>query len=126
MDMKFTAKGLPRDVIQDLENKNHTVSMLVSVVALGLMAVGFVAVLIDAHHMILPGPSALPLVEMITTHLILTGLAAMTLGVMLLAVLPAARIFWAIWIYFRARSFLDVLVAIVVLAELFFSASMGQ
>jgi len=124
--MKFTEKVLPSDVIQDLENRIHTISMLVSVVALGMMAIGFVATVIDTRHLILPGTSALPLAQMINTHLILSGLAAMTLGVVLLAVLPAARIFWAIWIYFRARSFLDVLVAIVVLAELFLSASIGQ
>ncbi|MGA7875896.1 MAG: DUF1634 domain-containing protein [Desulfoferrobacter sp.] len=126
MAIKLSPKALPHSVAQDLENKNHKVSMLISIVALGLMAIGFVATVMDTHHMMLPGTAALPLAQLISAHSIFNGLPAMTIGVILLAFLPTARILWAVWIYFKSRNFLDVAVAIVVLLELFFSTHMGR
>lgn len=100
--------------------------MLISIIALGLMAIGFVETMTDTRHIILPGTSALPLSQLISPHSFFNGLPAMTMGAILLAAIPTARILWAIWIYVKVRDFVDVAVAIVVLVELFLSVRIGR
>lgn len=106
----------------ELEGRMQKVSLLISVAALTLMFVGFAIALVTRHGVKIPGVAALPFRHLFSLHAAADGFTEMSVGIILLAALPMARILLAMWLYIKSRSLIDTVVAIVVLLELIFSA----
>ena len=105
----------------DLETIMHKLSLIVSVTSLLLMIVGLTALVLGGGTLAILGPSVAPLGEMIRLRQHSFALVAMSLGIVLLALLPSVRVFIAAWLYLRRRHWLDMVIALVVLAELLLS-----
>jgi len=125
MEIMPDSSVFPKTAAQELEIKMKKISMLISLVALALMIAGFVDALVIDHGIVIPGINALPLDKVFSEIFLSNGLSEMTIGVLLLAVLPIARILLAMWLYLRAKSLINTAVALVVLLELLFSIHAG-
>ena len=101
------------------------VSLIVSLIGLGLMIAGFVDMLVIGASHPIPGGSVLPLLKLSHVSQVPVSLAAMSEGIVLLALLPALRVFLALWLYLRRHSMLNALVALVVFLELLLSMRAG-
>ena len=114
-----------RKAPKDLEATMQRVSLIVSVVGLGLMLAGFVDVLIIGASFSVPGGSVLPLLKLSHPSQAPASLVAMSTGIVLLALLPAIRVLLALWLYLRRHSVLNTLAALIVLMELLLSMRAG-
>lgn len=108
-----------------LEAKMQKVSLVVSVAGLSLMASGFVGTLVNGASFSVPGGSVLPLPMLLHPSQIPVSLIAMSTGILLLALLPTARVLLALWLYIRHRDGLDTVVALIVVLELLLSMRTG-
>jgi hypothetical protein len=117
----FTKRKAP----EDLEATMQRVSLIVSVVGLGLMLAGFVDMLIIGASFSVPGGSVLPLLRLSYPSQAPASLVAMSAGIVLLALLPAIRVLLALWLYLRRHSVLNTLVALIVFVELLLSMRAG-
>lgn len=100
-------------------------SMGVSGVAFLGMAVGFIWFVGDSHQVPpLPGEPGLPLGSLWQAAGQVPSLALMSLGMVLLGLLPVLRVGLALVFYFRERSRGDALVAVAVLALLLVSMAL--
>jgi uncharacterized membrane protein len=109
----------------DLEATMQRLSLIVSLVGLGLMLAGFLDMLILGTSSSIPGGSVLPLPRFTHPSQAPTGLAAMSGGIVLLALLPSLRVLLAMWLYLRRHSLLNTLVALIVFVELLISMGTG-
>jgi hypothetical protein len=105
----------------DLEAQMRKVSQIVSAVAVGLMLAGLAGNLLVGSHLSLPGGSVMPLHDFLQLPIHPLGLAAMSAGIIMLALLPAVRVLLALDIYVRQRVLVDALAALAVLVELLVS-----
>jgi uncharacterized membrane protein len=103
----------------------RTISLVISLLGLGLMVFGFADVLLHGASLSLPGMAALSPSLLKAGTQIPLGLAAMSAGIVLLSLLPILRVLLALSLYVRGRQTLNVLVALVVFVELLASARMG-
>ena len=110
----------------DLEATMQKLALVVSLVGLALMMSGFVIRFFYHLTWSLPGVSVLPLVMLLHPDTGTLGLEAMSAGIVLLALLPTARVLLALWLYLRQRSWLNSLAALVVLVELLISMRAGS
>ncbi|MBI3951550.1 MAG: DUF1634 domain-containing protein [Acidobacteria bacterium] len=110
----------------DLEAAMRKVSVVVSLVALGLMMVGFVATLMEGASFAVSGDSVVSLSALVRLRGVPMNLLAMNAGIVLLALLPSARVLLAVWLYVRRRDVLNIFVALVVLLELLLSMRTGS
>jgi uncharacterized membrane protein len=101
------------------------VSLAVSLVALGLMIVGFVSTLLDQGSASLSEDSGVSFSKLIRFRAVPPNLLAMSAGIVLLALLPCVRVVLAVWIYIRRKEIVNLLVALVVLLELLMSMRTG-
>ena len=113
------------DIPAALEATMQKVSRIVSVLALGLMVVGFVDLLVSGTSVIMPGGSVLSLSLLARPGQEPISLVAMSAGIILLALLPSVRVLLALKLYVRQRDIVDILVALVVLLELLLSMRVG-
>jgi hypothetical protein len=102
-----------------LEVQEKKVSLVVSLLAVMLMLGGFAALLAQGATWVVPGLSAPHL--SILFHRQPLGWIAMSLGIILLGVLPLLRVGLAALSYGDGRRWRDLLVALVVLLELLLS-----
>jgi len=111
----------------DLEAEMRKISALVSLVAILLMATGFVDVLFSHQATVLPGASALPLSDMLSLKAMKAswGLWTMSVGIFMLALLPMLRVLLSFWFFFRDKDWLDMGVSFVVFLELLSSLHVG-
>jgi uncharacterized membrane protein len=109
----------------DLEEQMRKVSLLVSVVAVVLMAGGFVGAALSGNALAVPGKSVLPIASLLNFTQEPLALAAMSTGILLLALLPLVRVFLATTLYVRQRVPLDAAAALVVMVELLVSMWSG-
>jgi len=109
-----------------LESKMQRVSLVVSLVSLGLMCFGLIDMIFSGDSLSLPGVAVLALKRLIFLHLLPPGLALASTGVLLLGLLPAIRVLLAIWLYVRSRNLFSTMVATVVLLELLLSIRLGS
>jgi uncharacterized membrane protein len=114
-----------RDISDDLEQTAQKLSLAVSMVGLGLMLSGFLGTLIDGVSMAVPGVSVLSVPILIHVLREPLSLEAMSAGIILLALLPTARVLLALWLYLRQRNFLNVVAALIVFVELLLSMRVG-
>jgi uncharacterized membrane protein len=111
---------------EGLEERMRKVSLVVSLLGLGLMCYGFVQTLFSGTAFSLPGHAVLPLKNLLSLPTASLGLVSMSAGVILLAMLPAIRVVLALWLYVRSRDPLSSAVALVVLLELLASVRLGS
>jgi hypothetical protein len=120
------ATETPARPADDLETAMRSISRLASATALTLMAGGLAAFLFQ-HPRPAPvdGPRALALGDLMHQNGS-GGLVAMSLGIIALALLPTARVVLAGALYARRRRWTDAAVALLVVAELLYSAVAGR
>jgi hypothetical protein len=106
-----------------LEGRDKRVSLVVSLLAAALMLGGFGAVLSGSVAWGVPGHRASRLTTLF--YQLPSGWAAMSLGILLLGLLPLMRVTLAAASYGHQRKWLDFLVAFIVLAELLLSMIWG-
>ncbi len=119
--MTFTTS----ETTDDLEATMQRISLIVSLVGLGLMLAGFVDMLIIGASFSIPGGSVLPLPRLTHPSQVPISLAAMSAGIVLLALLPSLRVLLALWLYLRRHNILNTLVALIVFVELLLSMRAG-
>jgi uncharacterized membrane protein len=109
----------------DLEAKMQKISLVTSLLGLGLMVFGFADVFLHGASLSVPGVTALsPLLVKSGTRIPLS-LLTMSAGIVVLALLPILRVLLALSLYLRNRQVLNVLVALLVFIELLVSARTG-
>jgi uncharacterized membrane protein len=109
----------------DLEARMQKISLMTSLLGLGLMVFGFVDVLIHGASLSMPGMTTLsPLLVKSGTRIPL-GLLTMSAGIVILALLPILRVLLALSLYLRNRQVLNAVAALIVFIELLVSARMG-
>jgi uncharacterized membrane protein len=119
----MTAKGeIPiRAPGENLELTMRKVSLVISLVGLGLMCFGFLGWLVDANSFLLPGESVPSLTGILRLQSTGLSLVAMSAGIVLLGLIPMIRVSLACWLYLRERELLGALFALIVLLELMLS-----
>lgn len=110
---------------KDLEARMQKISLLTSVISLGLMVFGFVDMLIHGTSPSIPGIAALSPLMITSATRIPLGLATMSAGIVVLALLPILRVLLALSLYLRNRQVLNVVVALLVFIELLVSVRTG-
>jgi uncharacterized membrane protein len=109
----------------DLEVRMQKISLVVSVLAMGLMIAGFLDMVLRGSQGALPGRSVLQIAFLTHVTQAPADMAAMSAGILLLVLLPTIRVLLATLLYARRRGFLNALVALLVLVELLFSIRGG-
>lgn len=109
----------------DLEGQMRKVSQVVSAAAVGLMLAGLLASIGTGSGLALPGSSVMPLHDLLKLPVHPLGLAAMSAGILLLALLPVVRVLLALGLYTRQRAPVNALAALVVFVELLISMRAG-
>lgn len=109
----------------DLEGQMRKVSQIVSAGAVLLMLAGLLGSMLSGSALALPGGPVMPLQQFLQLPIHPLGLAAMSAGIVMLALLPVVRVLLALGIYVRQRVPIDALVALVVLVELLISMGTG-
>ena len=95
-------------------------SLIVSLVALGVMIGGLVGML-GSGTPVTAATATLPISAFYHIAQTPLWLATMSVGIILLAILPCMRVAVALWLYIRRKKALDTLVALIVLLELLLS-----
>ena len=114
-----------REAAERLENRMRKVSLVVSVLGLGLMSSGLVDMLVVADAYSMPGARVLPLDILINFPPRSIGLMLASAGVVLLGLLPAIRVLLALWLYLRLKALVSMVIAVIVLLELLLSIRMS-
>lgn len=109
----------------DLEETTQKLSLVVSLIGLSLMVGGFLGRLIAGTVVAVPGVSVLSLPILVHVSPEPLSLEAMSAGIILLALLPTARVLLALWLYIRQRNLLNVAAALIVFVELLLSMGAG-
>jgi len=109
----------------DLDSRMQKISLATSLLGLGLMVFGFAAVLIHGTPLSIPGMIALSPLAIKTGTPVPLGLATMSAGIAVLALLPVLRVLLALFLYLQNRQVLNVAVALFVFIELLVSARVG-
>lgn len=112
--------------LADLEAKMQKVSLVVSLMAVGLMIGGSVAMLLGGTDLSLPGGSVLAFSALVHSSRAPASQVAMSAGILLLALLPLVRVLLALAFYTRWRRTLNAFVAILVFLELLVSMRTGS
>jgi hypothetical protein len=109
----------------DLEAMMQKVSLGISLVSLGLMVIGFVDMLVNGTSLSMPGVSTPSPLMLMSWPKVPASLVAMSVGIVLLALLPTVRVLLALWLYIHRREMLNSLVALTVFLELLLSVRTG-
>ena len=109
----------------ELEATMQKLALVVSLTGLSLMVSGFVVNLFKGATWSLPGMAVLPLPMLVHPLQEPLSMDAMSAGIVLLALLPSARVLLALWLYARQRNLVNVLAALVVFLELIWSMQAG-
>ncbi len=114
-----------KDTQRTLEDNMQKISLVTSLLGLGLMVFGFADLVIHGASLSMPGATALsPLLVRSWTRIPLS-LLTMSAGIVVMAVLPILRVLLALWLYLWNRQVLNVVVALLVFVELLVSVRMG-
>lgn len=108
-----------------LEAKMQKISLVTSLLGLGLMVFGFVDLLIHGASLSMPGIAALSPLMIKSGTRISPSLLMMSAGIVVLALLPILRVLLALSLYLRDRQVLNVVVALLVFIELLLSVRTG-
>jgi hypothetical protein len=108
-----------------LESMMQKISLVTSLLGLGLMAFGFLDWLIHGGSLSVPGVAALPTMLVGAGTRVSPSLRLMSAGIVVLALLPVVRVLLALSLYLRNRQVLNVVVALLVFIELLVSLRTG-
>jgi uncharacterized membrane protein len=108
-----------------LEARMQKLSVVISVIGLGLMVFGFADMLIHGASFAMPGMAALSPKAIGQGGRISLSLASMSAGIVILSLLPVLRVLLALSLYVQKRQVLNLLVAFLVFIELLVSAGSG-
>ena len=125
---QHTSKHIRDSKAKDMESLEITMqflSRLVSLIGIVCMAFGFVRLFIIRGVLILPGDPTLPLPEFLQISHEPLSILAMSVGILMLALLPSFRVLISLFTYIHRKDMVDVLVAFVVFLELLFSIRSG-
>lgn len=122
--MSDASAGVTEEAV-DMEAATRKVSVIVSVLALSLMIVGFADAVLGGMALTVPGSSVLPISRLVHVGQVPLSLAAMSAGVLLLALLPTVRVLLAAVLYIAQRGTLNVAASLAVLVELILSMRAG-
>jgi uncharacterized membrane protein len=114
-----------KETRSDLEARMQKISLVTSLIGLGLMAFGFADFFVHSAYLSIPGVTALSVPLIKSGAQISLSLLAMSAGIVILALLPILRVLLALALYLRNRQVLNVLVALLVFIELLLSARTG-
>ena len=109
------------EAVEMLENRMRRVSLVISLLGLGLMCFGLTDMLVGGDAFSLPGADALPLGSLMHFPSGPMGRMFASSGVILLGLLPAIRVILALSLYLRLKDGFSMLVAAIVLLELLLS-----
>ena len=109
----------------DLEVKMQKLSLVTSLLGLGLMVFGFADFVMGGAPLSMPGVTALSPLLMKSGTQISLSLLTMSAGIVILALLPIVRVLLALSLYARNRQVLNVIVALLVFIELVMSVRTG-
>lgn len=109
----------------DLERQMRRVSRVVSAAAVVLMLAGLAGTVLSGAALSLPGGPVMALHDLLQLPIHPLALAAMSAGILMLALLPVLRVLLALGIYVRERVLLNALAALVVLIELLIGMRAG-
>lgn len=112
-----TLSGAP----DNLEAMMQKISLIISLVALGLMIGGLIGALGSGGTPVTGATATLSLSDFRHITKAPLWLATMSVGIILLALLPCTRVAIALWLYIRRKKVLDILAAFIVLLELLLS-----
>jgi uncharacterized membrane protein len=113
------------ETLGNIEAKTRRVSLIVSLVSVSLMILGFTDAVLNGTTLSVPGRSVLPVSMLLHVSQVPVSLATMSVGVLLLALLPAVRVLLAVVLYISERGALNAAVSLVVLVELLVSMRAG-
>jgi uncharacterized membrane protein len=104
----------------DIEAAMRKTSLVVSIIALALMVGGRAQIaFFGGMSGEIATYSVVPLSQLVHPSSHPLGLVAVSVGVVLLCLLPAVRVVLALWTYVRQKFLVDALIALLVLVELF-------
>ncbi len=116
-----------REVLaRKLDRAMRKVSILVSIIALLMMGFGFADLVLVNPHVLLPGPSVVPIENLVRLQFSSTGLACMSGGIIMLSLLPIFRVVLAMYFYLRSRDMFDSAVSFAVFLELLVSTRLSN
>jgi hypothetical protein len=110
----------------DNDSLARRVAQILSLSGFGLMAFGFVTMLARQGTISMPGGAALPFPGVLRLAGEPISLAAMSLGILILAIVPATEVMVAEWRFIHRREILNILAALIVLMELLLSIGTGS
>lgn len=113
-------------ILASPERRMALLSLLVSLVALGLMLAGFAILMGGGQSYHLPGERALALHDIVHPLRSAAPVDVMSIGIVLLLLLPVIRIMIAVIPFARRRQWFDAAVTAVVFLELLFSILSGK
>lgn len=109
----------------DLEARMQKISLVISLLGLGLMMFGFIDLLIHGGSLSIPGMITLSPLTIKPGMRIPLGLATMSAGIVTLALLPILRVLLALLLHLRNRQVLNLVVALLLFIELLASVRTG-
>ncbi len=101
-----------------LEEKMQKVALAISLAGLGLMGMGFLCWLLHRSSFALPGDAVISLRNILQWPVLNSCRMAMSVGIILLGLIPMTRVILAGLLYVRAHDRMSALVALIVLLEL--------
>ncbi len=113
------------DAPETIEKGMKRISLWVSLLSMALMISGFILLLLAKNKYLLPGVAAFPIHVFFHLPFRSFDLALMSIGIILLGLLPAARLVLALSVYLFARDVKNVLVGLLVFLELLLSFGLG-
>jgi hypothetical protein len=124
--MSFPNKPVHEGPVEKLEVRMQKVSLVISIISMGLMCAGLVDILIGGTPYSLPGAAVLPFGDLVHLHGGSIGTLAVSIGVILLGLIPGIRVTLALMLYVRIRDAFSTLVTIAVFLELLASIYIGS
>ena len=122
---QLVSSGGEPDENADIEATMKQVSLLLSVAGLVLMVAGLVVMLLEGATFSSTDISALGPLPFADWKEATPGLAVVSVGIILLSILPIVRVLLALRLYLRGRNLLDAGATLVVLVELLVSIIVG-
>jgi uncharacterized membrane protein len=122
---QLVSPGGQHDEEGDIEATMKQVSLLLSLAGLALMVAGLVLMLLEGATFSSTDISALGPLPFGDWKTATPGLAVVSLGIILLSILPIVRVLLALRLYWRGRKLLDAGATLVVLVELLASIIVG-
>lgn len=109
----------------DLDVKMQKISLVTSLLGLGLMVFGFADLVMHGAPLSIPGVTALSSMLVKSGTRMSLSLLTMSAGIVVLALLPIVRVLLALSLYARNRQVLNMVVALLVFIELLVSVRTG-